>query len=355
MVHNRPADTRTTGALDDCLVRLRDAKLVHCNRDGRIEPRFSGSPILFVVLSGQGFLTLGRHRYRLRRDAVYLCPPGHTFGMEGEPAEGVEIALFRFDLLRETKNGQGIEAVSERSFLPDGEIGVATADQLPGLCDTLFRCWHSRDELERFRSQIVFQELLWHLLKNRPSVRDPSRTRLDQAKTYMERNFHENLTIEQLARIADVSPKYFVDLFKKTYGISAMDYLTELRMIRARELMVRSRARLRDIAHQVGYQDEFYFSRKFKKEIGMSPTVYMKSRRRKVAACEAAVTGHLLALNMIPFAAPLNPKWTPYYYDTYRNDISVHLSAYRKNVHRASNLEKLRQVRPDIVISTDGT
>ncbi|MDT2302956.1 AraC family transcriptional regulator [Paenibacillus larvae] len=94
-----------------------------------------------------------------------------------------------------------------------------------------------------------------------------SRTALDRTRSYMDNHYNENLTIEQLAHMAEVSPKYFVDLFKKTYGKSAMDYVTEVRVNSAKKLMVRSDARLRDIAHQVGYNDEFYFSRKFKKRL----------------------------------------------------------------------------------------
>ncbi|MDT2273884.1 AraC family transcriptional regulator [Paenibacillus larvae] len=92
----------------------------------------------------------------------------------------------------------------------------------------------------------------------------------------MDNHYNENLTIEQLAHMAEVSPKYFVDLFKKTYGKSAMDYVTEVRVNSAKKLMVRSDARLRDIAHQVGYNDEFYFSRKFKRGWYVAKCLYEK-------------------------------------------------------------------------------
>jgi len=117
---------------------------------------------------------------------------------------------------------------------------------------------------------------------------------------------------------------------------------------------MRSDLRLKDIAHQVGYNDEFYFSRKFKKEVGVSPTVYMKRRRRKIAAYQPSVTGQLLPLEIIPYAAPLHPKWTAYYFHTYGSDIPVHLSAYRRNQHWKSNLQKLGQSRPELVISNEG-
>ncbi|MNI23650.1 HTH-type transcriptional activator Btr [compost metagenome] len=118
--------------------------------------------------------------------------------------------------------------------------------------------------------------------------------------------------------------------------------------------MSKSDLRLKHITEQVGYSDEFYFSRKFKQEVGVSPTIYMKTRRRKIAAYSSSIAGHMLALNIIPFAAPIHPKWTAYYHKMYRNDIPFHLSAYRINLDWESNIEMLSQAKPDMVISQDG-
>lgn len=167
---------------------------------------------------------------------------------------------------------------------------------------------------------------------------------------FIESNYNENLTIEQLARIAEISPKYFVDLFKKTYGKSAIDYVTEIRVASAKQLMMQSETRLRDIAHQVGYSDEFYFSRKFKQAAGMSPSAYMKKRRRKIVAYSSAVLGQLLALGIVPYAAPMHPKWTASYHKIYRSDIPVHLSAYRFNHDWEANIEALAHARPDLIL-----
>ncbi|MDT2273883.1 ABC transporter substrate-binding protein [Paenibacillus larvae] len=76
----------------------------------------------------------------------------------------------------------------------------------------------------------------------------------------------------------------------------------------------------------------------------------MKNRRRKIAAYSAPILGQLLALNIIPFAAPLHPKWSAYYYKMYRTDIPVHLSAYRFNQDWESNIEALMSASPDLII-----
>ncbi len=357
MERNEPLEPESAGfPLESLAFRLREAEMAIGGADWRIEQQLTHSYVLLVVMHGRVSLTVDSDSCRLRQDAVCVCSPGQTFGAEAEGPDEVKICLLRFDAFRETGLAQMPmrRMTGELPCLLQGRISVYSAGRFALLCDAIHSRWQGKDELERFRGQLAFQELLYCILKNRCSPQEDSQTSLEGVKSYMERNYNMNLTIEQLARIADISPKYFVDLFKKRYGTSAIDYLTALRIDRAKRLMAQSDVKLREIARQVGYSDEFYFSRKFKKEVGIAPTVYMKSRRRKIAAYRPSNIGQLLALGMIPYAAPLHPKWTAYYYKTYRADIAVHLSAYRQNQHWESNIEMLRQASPDAVISMDG-
>jgi len=356
MTHHGPVKRENAEfSLDGLSFRLRDVEIVNGDGHWREEQQFTVSHVLFVVTSGEGNLILGSNEFRLRQDTAFVCPPGETFRTETEQRDGLKMFLFRFDVFRETERNeeQMQDGSKERLFPLQKEIPVYPAGKLACLCDTIYRHWYSQHGLERFRGQVAFQELLYYVLNSVRLQPEDSRPALKAAKDYMERHFNENLTIEELARIANISPKYFVDLFKRTYGISAINYLTELRINRAKQLMAQSRAKLRDIAHQVGYNDEFYFSRKFKKVVGVPPKVYMNRRRRKIAAYKRSITGQLVALKIVPYAAPLHPKWTAYYYNKYRTDIPVHLSAYRKNQHWESNIKKLLRDRPDVVISTD--
>lgn len=188
------------------------------------------------------------------------------------------------------------------------------------------------------------------------ALTEPGSTRssLDRVREYMEQNFNEQLSIGQLAQMANITPKYFVDLFKKTYGQSAMDFVTDLRINRAKRYLIESEEKLRDIALKVGYKDEFYFSRKFKKEVGVSPSEYAKKSKRRVAASAPGIVGHLLALDIVPIAAPLDPKWTAYYYNAYHTVIKTPLKLTDPYTHHKfeDNLVKLSQARPDAIIGT---
>ncbi|GIQ63873.1 hypothetical protein PACILC2_24410 [Paenibacillus cisolokensis] len=134
-----------------------------------------------------------------------------------------------------------------------------------------------------------------------------------------------------------------------------MDYLTDLRINRAKRYLAETEERLRDIALKVGYSDEFYFSRKFKKEVGVSPSDFAKNFKKRIVACSTSVTGHLLALNVMPAAAPLDPKWTPYYYNAYRTQIKSHLKLTDPYTSRPfdANLDEMVRIRPDAIIGTD--
>jgi AraC family transcriptional regulator, transcriptional activator for feuABC-ybbA operon len=175
--------------------------------------------------------------------------------------------------------------------------------------------------------------------------------KLLEVKKYMEQSFDKPIQIEQLAKMVQVSEHYFVDLFTKHFGNSPIKYLHIQRIKKAKELLIQSDLKLRDVAQQVGVSDEYYFSRWFKKKTGISPSEYRKKREKKIAVSHRNYIGQLLALDIVPYAAPLHPKWTPYYYQHYRTDIPVHLSAYKIDEKHQANLEKLVELSPEIIIS----
>jgi ABC-type Fe3+-hydroxamate transport system substrate-binding protein len=182
-------------------------------------------------------------------------------------------------------------------------------------------------------------------------IEQSSRVELGEVRRYMEQHFAEPLTVGQLAAMAGISTKYFVDLFKKTYSQSAIEYLTDLRINRAKRYLTETDFKLREIAQKVGYSDEFYFSRKFKKEVGLSPSAFGTQPRRRIAACSPSLVGQLLALNIVPVAAPLDSKWTPFYYNVYQFSISVHMRY--GETQRNEELDKLVKARPDAIIGPD--
>lgn len=97
---------------------------------------------------------------------------------------------------------------------------------------------------------------------------------ISEAKKYIESNYSKDISLDDLSRKMDLSPYYFSKLFKEEAGVTFMEYLTNLRIERAKELLRNSNLSMKEICSEVGYADPNYFSRIFKKNMDMTPTEY---------------------------------------------------------------------------------
>lgn len=103
---------------------------------------------------------------------------------------------------------------------------------------------------------------------------------LRDARQYIDEHFRESVTLETVAARVDLSPYYFSKLFKEQNGTTFIDYLTEVRVRRGKELLKKTRLSLKEICFEAGYRDPNYFSRVFKKSTGRSPSEYRASVTR---------------------------------------------------------------------------
>ena len=108
--------------------------------------------------------------------------------------------------------------------------------------------------------------------------RDPETGIIDQARKWMQEHFQENIQLDDAARSVGISPYYFSKLFKEQAGVNFIDYLTDLRMEKARDLLAHQNLSIKEVCVRCGYADQNYFSRIFKKTVGMTPTEYRNSK-----------------------------------------------------------------------------
>lgn len=94
------------------------------------------------------------------------------------------------------------------------------------------------------------------------------------AKEFIEKHFSNDISLDDVSRSVDVSPYYFTRLFKEETGVTFVEYLTNVRIDRAKQMMSESGISMKEICAAVGYSDPNYFSRIFKKNVGVTPTEY---------------------------------------------------------------------------------
>ncbi|WP_243868730.1 helix-turn-helix domain-containing protein [Coprococcus comes] len=103
---------------------------------------------------------------------------------------------------------------------------------------------------------------------------------IEKARDYIGQNYmSENISLNLVAASVNISPSYFSSLFSQEVGSTFVEYLTGVRMEKAKELLMCSDKRTSDIGYEVGYKDSHYFSYIFKKTQGCSPKEF-RSRGR---------------------------------------------------------------------------
>jgi AraC-like DNA-binding protein len=95
--------------------------------------------------------------------------------------------------------------------------------------------------------------------------------------SYIENNYTEDISIDVLAEISHYSPRHYTRIFSENYHTTPLNYIISLRIKRACSLLKKSRLPISDIAFQCGFGDNNYFSRIFKKRIGLTPKQFRAS------------------------------------------------------------------------------
>lgn len=142
---------------------------------------------------------------------------------------------------------------------------LSRQDYLPSLL-----ALNSLDEIQR-----------WFVSKISTACRDvvqskekQSSSSVERAKAYIAERYNKDISLDDVSKEVDISPYYFSKLFKEETGENFIEYLTAVRINRAKQLIAGSDMSMKEICTEVGYSDPNYFSRIFKKNVGVTPTEY---------------------------------------------------------------------------------
>lgn len=132
---------------------------------------------------------------------------------------------------------------------------------------------------ENARSYIT--SMLNTLIDYRNQMSDKKYTEIiEKAKIYIQENYqNEEMSLQSVASNVNVSSNHFSAIFRKETGETFIDYLTEVRMNKAKDLLTCTSMKTSEIGFEVGYRDPHYFSYIFKKMVGMSPKEYRRVKK----------------------------------------------------------------------------
>lgn len=146
----------------------------------------------------------------------------------------------------------------------------------------LYGFGYRKDYLSTVQSMEDYQQLREWFLKKTMQIcqsihvgsENQTESLVSKAKHYMEENYQKDISLDDVSRLVDISPYYFSKLFKQESGENFIEYLTQIRMKHARELLSQGNYSVKEVCLMSGYSDPNYFSRLFKKYEGVTPSEF---------------------------------------------------------------------------------
>jgi AraC-like DNA-binding protein len=112
--------------------------------------------------------------------------------------------------------------------------------------------------------------------KRKITVGDQRAHKMKDIISFIENNYSEQITLEQVSKVSGYNIYYFTKLFKELMNMTFTQYLNQLRIQKACEMMTESHSKITEDSYSVGYQNISYFNRIFKQQTEMTPKQYRK-------------------------------------------------------------------------------
>lgn len=229
--------------------------------------------IVIFCAAGKGAVTLRGKKREISAGELVLIPPDTPHSYEAAPSIPWNIYWIHF-------SGDQAEEYANLIAPHPGQpvLQIADTDEFVRRFETLYSAVvtaFSDPALVSASTELAKTLSLINSLKTgRHRKSRQSEQRILQSIETITRQYDAPHTLEELARGAGLSVPHYVALFRKQTGTSPMRYLTRVRLRHACELLDMTDRPISEIAQAVGYDDAFYFSRLFHKNIGHAPSGY---------------------------------------------------------------------------------
>jgi AraC-like DNA-binding protein len=235
-------------------------------------------PELFLQISGCTTFQFPEETCRVGPGEICLVSRGLPHREKVRPWRGpffnILIAYspdrIHFHLARQEEDGRPSIVVYSELETPDS---VHMVDLLKNAADW----FHEGDAIHRFAvkgSLLANLSILLATIKQEP-MDAPEPLKVMQARQLIMQHLSQpQLSVNWIGRSLQSSPNYLSLLFRETMGKNLVAYITERRIIRARDLLVSSTLNISEISQACGYDDPSYFTRVFRRETGIAPRQY---------------------------------------------------------------------------------
>lgn len=220
--------------------------------------------LLHYVYEGAGKVTFEDRVYEIEAGQMFIIHPYETAVYEPDPANPWHYCWVGFDTKLEIPRLKTKHRLNAR------------------YAEHIFRAINSTDEGMIGREYYIAGKIMEFLSTLvRPDSDDGQKTFVDTAVEFIQKNYTRPVTMDGMAEQLHITQSYFTTAFRQQMGISPYQYLMDLRLARAAELIAENGYNVSEAAISVGYNSIYNFSKMFKKKYGVSPSRYATQKNKE--------------------------------------------------------------------------
>jgi len=231
---------------------------------------------LILFTGGSGTITIDQRHYSIKKGMLCYIRPGlhHTF--EPEAGQGGFLSVHFSCAEVEWSQNQWIIHECTKQLMKKLGKQLMDAYEVEASFRRLTDCWDQKRPGYPFAARTLLQQLFLAIADNvrKQNQNFASSLKVERIVDYMQRNLSKHITLNELSELIRLSPTYLTRIFKESTGSSVISYFNQMKIDKAKELLLEGDYKIKEIAHLLGFADEFYFSRLFKRSEGISPLDY---------------------------------------------------------------------------------
>jgi AraC family transcriptional regulator, arabinose operon regulatory protein len=241
---------------------------------GHYTARKKGLPenFLFYCVDGEGWYKIEDKRYEVKANEFFILPQNvaHAYGsLEKDPWSIYWIhfggeSLAQFNQLYEVQSHFKPYYIKSSNDIFSGFSKMYKALELGYSIDNLM---FANMCLSHFITFFIYNSKQFVVTEDRISP-------VDRAILFMQEHINENISLNDLSSLYNYSASRFSSLFRQKTGYAPIDYFIQMKMQKASQQLDFTDKSIKEVALNLGFDDPYYFSRRFSKVIGMSPTKY---------------------------------------------------------------------------------
>ena len=267
---------------DEYRLKIRKAGVFRFLEEYRFRQHSHEEYEINYISAGQAMMQIEGQDVLIHQGQCVVIPPQKKHSFQVDSRAGCKLTQLEMSLEMKKQD--------EEFFKREGEVCrfyiIKNCDEIVPLIERIARLFRKEEtEHNEFLLKITAVEMMITLnyYINQKGSRHSFRgtAGLKQATAWIQEHFDEPVNLEKVAESAGISSRYLTKYFSEVMGKTCVEYITELRMEKAKHLLWETNKTILEIAMETGYENAQYFSRVFQKMEGIPPKKYRMLWREK--------------------------------------------------------------------------